>query len=100
MNALTVLRTLLMVAAVACAVVVVVTGVANGVALLGLLCLAGAAFTFAETRRTFDPSAWVADDPDPHLSRLDQLDRGCCFVDHAESEPRDVDDLTPHPGAR
>lgn len=41
---------------------------------------------------TYALPALAADDPEPDsLSRLDRLDRSCCLVEHAESDPG-VDD--------
>ena len=84
------LRWGLYLAAITCALVIVQTGRWNGVALLLVLFLAALALTFEMVRdflRALVELVWVADDPDPQPSRLDNLDgKPCpCPVDHTDA---------------
>ncbi|WP_156759527.1 hypothetical protein [Microbacterium karelineae] len=75
------LRYALLVFAGVCFGVVGVTGIVNGVALLGLIALGGAAWTSRALR------VWLglADEPDP-ASDVDEHAGACpCRVDHAEA---------------
>lgn len=87
------LRCALLVLAIVCFVIVLVTGIVNGVALIGLIALGGAAATSITVR------AWVAsltsEDTTTDRTVLDTLDRPAprhqapeecdCAVDHGEA---------------
>lgn len=74
--------------AVWCAVLVVQTGLSNGLVLLGLIFLAVAAVTFRSVQDLLVAVfVWLAAPGVPCESRVDHLDGQCpCPVDHAEAE--------------
>lgn len=83
-----VLRWALLLLAVTCTLVTLATGLRNGVWLIGVLTVLALAAT------AFFPVPLAAGD----VSRLDELDRPCCLVDHAEAD--DCDTVTPTAAAR